>query len=47
VDLLRKTRPGSRLESIPSSVLDSYRRKATAESPFRKTATTAQQENVS
>lgn len=46
VDVLRKARPGSRLEAIPSSVLDSYRRKATAESPFRRTVQTAEQENA-
>jgi len=33
-DLLRTTRPGSRLEVIPTSVLDSYRRKAAHRSPF-------------
>lgn len=46
VEVLRKARRGSRLEAIPSSVLDSYRRKATAESPFRRTAAAAPQENV-
>lgn len=35
-DLLRKERPGSRLEAIPYSVLDRYRRKATKGSPFKK-----------
>jgi len=31
---LRRSRPGSRLEAIPDSVLDSYRRKAAKGSPF-------------
>ncbi|RTR05063.1 site-specific DNA-methyltransferase [Halomonas nitroreducens] len=35
-DLLRTERPGSRLEAIPDSVLDRYRRKATNGSPFQK-----------
>ena len=35
---LRKTRPGSRLEAIPASVLDAYRRKAAKQSPFGKAA---------
>jgi hypothetical protein len=35
-DLLRKERPGSRLEAIPDSVLDRYRRKAAKGSPFRR-----------
>jgi adenine-specific DNA-methyltransferase len=33
---LRQERPGSRLEAIPDSVLDSYRRKAAKGSPFAK-----------
>lgn len=37
-DLLRKERPGSRLEAIPGSVLDRYRRKAAKGSPFKKEA---------
>lgn len=32
---LNKMRPGSRLRSIPDSVLDSYRRKAASRSPFK------------
>ncbi|WP_046471395.1 site-specific DNA-methyltransferase [Allosalinactinospora lopnorensis] len=35
-DLLRKERKGSRLEAIPDSVLDRYRRKASNGSPFKK-----------
>ncbi|MEQ5803376.1 site-specific DNA-methyltransferase [Halomonas sp. H10-9-1] len=35
-DRLRKERPGSRLEAIPDSVLDRYRRKASKGSPFKK-----------
>ncbi len=35
-DKLRQERPGSRLEAIPDSVLDSYRRKAAKGSPFTK-----------
>jgi hypothetical protein len=35
VEALRKARPGSRLEAIPDSVLDSYRRKAAKRSPFK------------
>lgn len=35
-DLLRQERPGSRLEAIPDSVLDRYRRKAAKGSPFKK-----------
>lgn len=35
VEALRKARPGSRLEAIPDSVLDSYRRKAAKQSPFK------------
>lgn len=38
-DLLRKHRKGSRLEAIPDSVLDRYRRKATVRSPFKKEKT--------
>lgn len=38
-DHLRKARPGSRLEAIPDSVLDRYRRKATKGSPFKKEKT--------
>lgn len=33
---LRRDRPGSRLEAIPDSVLDSYRRKAAKGSPFKR-----------
>lgn len=33
---LRAERPGSRLEAIPASVLDSYRRKAATGSPFTR-----------
>lgn len=35
-DLLRKECKGSRLEAIPNSVLDRYRRKASNRSPFKK-----------
>lgn len=35
-DMLRKERPGSRLEAVPSSVIDRYRRKAAKGSPFKK-----------
>jgi adenine-specific DNA-methyltransferase len=35
-DKLRQERPGSRLETIPDSVLDSYRRKAAKGSPFTR-----------
>lgn len=35
-DELRRERPGSRLEAIPASVLDRYRRKAANGSPFRR-----------
>lgn len=35
-DLLRKERPGSRLEAIPDSVIDRYRRKAAKGSPFKR-----------
>lgn len=35
-ELLRKERPGSRLEAIPDSVLDRYRRKASKGSPFKR-----------
>lgn len=35
-DLLRNERPGSRLEAIPDSVLDRYRRRAAGGSPFRQ-----------
>ena len=38
-DLLRKERKGSRLEAIPDSVLDRYRRKASNGSPFKKEKT--------
>jgi hypothetical protein len=34
-EALRKLRPGSRLASVPTSVLDSYRRKAASQSPFK------------
>lgn len=34
-EALRSARPGSRLEVIPDAVLDSYRRRAAKESPFR------------
>lgn len=37
--LLRKERPGSRLEAIPDSVLDSYKRKPRRGSPFKRPAT--------
>lgn len=33
-EILHRSRPGSRLEAIPDSVLDSYRRKAAKGSPF-------------
>ena len=35
-ELLRKERPGSRLEAIPDSVLDRYRRRASKGSPFKR-----------
>lgn len=35
-DRLQKMRQGSRLRSIPDSVLDSYRRKAASRSPFKR-----------
>lgn len=35
LEVLRKARPGSRLGAIPDSVIDSYRRKAAKESPFK------------
>lgn len=38
-DLLRKERKGSRLEAIPDSVLDRYRRKASNGSPFKREKT--------
>ncbi len=38
IEVLRKLRPGSSLHAIPAAVLDSYRRKKTATSPFRQQA---------
>jgi hypothetical protein len=36
--LLKQKRPGSSLSAIPTSVLDSYRRKTVRKSPFRTRA---------
>ncbi|MCB1256389.1 MAG: site-specific DNA-methyltransferase [Microthrixaceae bacterium] len=41
-EVLRKARPGSRLASIPASVLDSYRNKAAQRSPFKRAETTGE-----
>lgn len=43
VEVLRKARPGSRLEAIPDSVLDSYRRAAAKQSPFKPLRQTTQE----
>jgi hypothetical protein len=43
VELLRRVRPGSRLEAIPDSVLDSYRRAAAKHSPFKPARESAQE----
>lgn len=42
-EALRKARPGSKLASIPASVLDSYRRKAAKQSPFKPAAKNGEQ----